>query len=282
MTIPKLKGLSGCELHLVDNHLIRKLSATERYNHRLRLQMEKQMRFSKDKLQSVYTPTVLFWGFVTDQFYFDMEYIDGTNFVDEFNLVSRETLDEYVTGLIQYIKEINTNTDLYSSDEINSLVKNKLESLRSNSKFVSFIDYILDTTQCTSLPKGICHGDLTLANMLFLNNSIYVIDFLDSYIESYVMDLIKLKQDLYYHWHLHLWNVKHSVRIQQICKYIWTKLESEFPVVFTDTFAVLDVINLLRIEPYLRTETELTLLQNIIQKTLLYAKFNSSHDGKIN
>ncbi len=50
------------------------------------------------------------------------------------------------------------------------------------------------------MPVGICHGDLTFSNMLFNGNNYYLIDFLDSFVESPLLDIVKLRQDSAYLW----------------------------------------------------------------------------------
>ena len=43
------------------------------------------------------------------------------------------------------------------------------------------------------IPMGKCHGDLTFSNILFNGNNYYLIDFLDSFIESPLLDLVKIE-----------------------------------------------------------------------------------------
>jgi hypothetical protein len=127
-----------------------------------------------------------------------------------------------------------------------------------------------------------CHGDLTFSNILFSKNKIYVIDFLDSYIDSYVMDIVKLKQDLVHNWYLNGMNIDANevTRIKQIFNYMWKHIEIEFGyIINTVLFDILDVINFLRIEPYITTESQSIALQNAIGGTRLYEKFNSTNDG---
>jgi aminoglycoside/choline kinase family phosphotransferase len=57
------------------------------------------------------------------------------------------------------------------------------------------------------IPIGLCHGDLTLSNILVQEHQgdrIVLIDFLDSFIESPLADLAKLRQDLVHGWTLQM------------------------------------------------------------------------------
>jgi len=48
---------------------------------------------------------------------------------------------------------------------------------------------------------GPCHGDLTLSNMILSpSKGLVLIDFLDTYFESPLQDVAKLRQDFYYGW----------------------------------------------------------------------------------
>ena len=52
----------------------------------------------------------------------------------------------------------------------------------------------------SQVPIGYCHGDLTFENIIVNNDTIYLIDFLDSYLDSPLIDLSKILQDLYLNW----------------------------------------------------------------------------------
>jgi len=49
-------------------------------------------------------------------------------------------------------------------------------------------------------PSGVCHGDLTLSNILYKNGCFYLIDFIPSTYESVLSDIVKLEQDLTFGW----------------------------------------------------------------------------------
>ena len=54
---------------------------------------------------------------------------------------------------------------------------------------------VFDALSDMLIPVGTCHGDLTFSNILFNGNNYYLIDFLDSFIESPLLDIVKLRQD---------------------------------------------------------------------------------------
>ena len=93
--------------------------------------------------------------------------------------------------------------------------------------------------------------------------------------------LAKLKQDLHHLWAVRNQNV-YTVRIHQIYEYIWDKLEVRYADYMTDSFHILDVINALRIEPYLTSDSQRVILEGIVKSTELYAISYCSDGGTIN
>ena len=84
-------------------------------------------------------------------------------------------------------QKINANPLLTSDAEIIEIVN------RSTTVFNQ-----LNTIE---MPVGVCHGDLTFSNILFNGNNYYLIDFLDSFIEAPLLDIVKIRQDS-----AHLWS----------------------------------------------------------------------------
>ena len=62
------------------------------------------------------------------------------------------------------------------------------------------IPKIIITNKASELNSGYCHGDLTFENIIINNNKVYLIDFLDSYVDSPIIDISKIKQDLILNW----------------------------------------------------------------------------------
>ena len=102
--------------------------------------------------------------------------------------------------------------------------------------------------------------------MLFQNEKIYFIDFLDSYIDSYICDIIKLRQDLYYLWNLKTQSSK-NLRHKIIYKKFWESIASRnIEYLQSPEFKILDIINYLRIEPYIKSIVHMNLIECIINQ----------------
>ena len=102
--------------------------------------------------------------------------------------------------ITKFIKSLNlTQNDLiiYSDcDEIpRAEVIEKLKNLPTTQEDLNTIlscDWFVDV--------GYCHGDLTFENTIVSDNGVYLIDFLDSFVNSPVIDHSKILQDAFCYW----------------------------------------------------------------------------------
>ena len=272
-------GLSGCKLEIIGGGVLRKYSPSIDYNQRLIKQVDKQILFSKFILKNIDTPKVL--GTLTNQLYsFDMEYIPGLSAYEYFSSANICGVEFVIQTLFDYFDYFSNNIrDL----NINNRIIEKIDSLQNKTKYPDYLKYLrtyIDSNQII-VPKTFCHGDLTFNNIIFHKNRLFFIDFLDSYVDSFFCDIVKLKQDLYYLWSLKVQD-EETLRIVQIYSYIWKKLNQRYKkYIDTKGFEILDVMNSLRIEPYLTNENQRDILGTIIKSTQLYEKFNHSNGREI-
>ena len=105
---------------------------------------------------------------------------------------------------------------------------------------------------------GKCHGDLTFSNIIFRDNEYALIDFLDSFIESPIMDIVKLRQDTKYKWSTLMYNSKEydKTRYDMICKYIDEQIDNHFKKYsfYNDTYPIFQLMNFLRIIQYAKKD----------------------------
>jgi len=269
-------GLSGCSLELINDRVLRKYSPTTDYNSRLLSQADKQVVFGNRIYKNIDAPKV----YDAQQNYFDMEYIAGKSFEEFFSSASVNDIEFVVSTLFDYFDTlISTARNIDATKQI----LDKIDSLKeksSHKKYIEFLRKYVEDNQII-VPHTFCHGDLTFANIIFHKNRLFFIDFLDCYVDTFLSDLVKLKQDLH-----HLWAVRnqdvYSNRIHQIYQYIWDKLELRYESYMTDGFHILDVMNSLRIEPYLTSDDQRVILEGIVKSTELYAISYCSDGGAIN
>ena len=269
-------GLSGCSLELINDRVLRKYSPTTDYNSRLLSQADKQVVFGNRIYKNIDAPKV----YDIHKNFFDMEYVAGKSFDEFFSIASVNDIEFVVSTLFNYFDTlISTARNIDATKQI----LDKLDSLKEKSSYPKYIEFLRKYVEDKRIivPHTFCHGDLTFANIIFHENRLFFIDFLDCYVDTFLSDLVKLKQDLH-----HLWSVKnqdvYTVRIHQIYEYIWDKLEVRYTDYLTDGFHILDVINALRIEPYLTSDSQRVILEGIVKSTELYAISYCSDGGAIN
>lgn len=273
-------GLSGCKLEILSDDVIRKYSSGPNYNKRLFTQINKQTFLSKHIFSNFDTPKIIS-VFHKELIYFDMDYIKGCNYYEYFSEASVKKIEKILLFLDEYFQFLINNSRLYKKEVVFQKISSKLLSFKKQDNLL--VNFVLNylTKIDLHVNKSFCHGDLTISNILFHSQKIYLIDFLDSYIDSFLVDLVKLKQDLYYHWILKINDLK-NLRIVQCFNFIWKYIEDSYSdYVTSDLFYVLELINFLRIRPYLKTKHQHEVLNNIIQQTSLYEKFTHSHGRKV-
>ncbi len=269
-------GLSGCRLELLNNTTLRKHSSSPEYNSRLLKQVDKQNFFYNLILKNIDTPKVL----SINKDSFDMDYVPALSFYDFFSSASVENIEFVIETLFGYFDFISSR---FRMVDVTDEILNKLDSLMSRSNYKNFIRYLkkLVEEEQIMVPNTFCHGDLTFTNILFHPNRLFFIDFLDSYVDSFLCDLVKIKQDLYYLWSLKIQNLS-SVRMIQTYRHIWEKLENRYEYYIEKiSFNVLDAINILRIEPYLTNSQQRIILDKVVSSTRLYEEFNHSYGREI-
>ena len=269
-------GLSGCSLELINDRVLRKYSPTTDYNSRLLSQADKQVVFGNLIYKNIDAPKV----YDIHKNYFDMEYIAGKSFDEFFSIASVNDIEFVISTLFDYFDTlISTARNIDATKQI----LDKLDSLKEKSSYPKYIEFLRKYVEDKRIivPHTFCHGDLTFANIIFHENRLFFIDFLDCYVDTFLSDLVKLKQDLH-----HLWAVRnqdvYTVRIHQIYEYIWDKLEIRYTDYLTDGFHILDVMNALSIEPYLTSDSQRVILEGIVKSTELYAISYCSDGGAIN
>lgn len=269
-------GLSGCKLELLNNTTLRKYSSSPEYNSRLLKQVDKQNFFYNLILKNIDTPKVV----SVNENSFDMDYVPALSFYEFFSSASVEDIKFVTETLFGYFDFISSR---FRMVDVTNEILNKLDSLILKSDYKDFIRYLKNLVQTESImvPNTFCHGDLTFNNILFHPNRLFFIDFLDSYVDSFLCDLVKIKQDLYYLWSLRIQNLS-SVRMIQTYRHIWEKLEDRYEYYIKKlSFDVLDAINILRIEPYLTNSDQRIILKRVVSSTKLYEEFNCSYGREV-
>ena len=274
----EVEGHSGCFIDIKKengNLVIDKYTKDEKYIKRLKSQFDKQIVASKKNItKNIIVPHILkidkSWP---GEYHGIMEYVYGKNFVSFFEYADKKMIDDFIKTIIEFIRNEIENSICsteYATNELydkwQSVKKNMIELYKKDSKYsadMSKIVKICDdifTKDMTikNFYVGRCHGDLTFSNIIFRNNEYALIDFLDSFIESPIMDIVKLRQDTKYKWSTLMYNSKDydKTRYDMICKYIDEKLDDEFKKYdfYKESYKIFQLMNFLRIIQYAKKD----------------------------
>jgi serine/threonine protein kinase len=181
----KLNGHSGCSVLMLSNNIVRKTSANLDYNSRLEKQMIKQKQFYHSVIK---TSDILDCGYDENGlFYFDMKYIRGVNL----SIYFQQNVLNSCLKIIDLFSTFNNKNKIDISDQINQ----KINTMNVDDESRELI-----MNQNWIVSGGYCHGDLTFENIIINNDGIYLIDFLDSFVECPIIDESKLLQDSFCYW----------------------------------------------------------------------------------
>lgn len=260
-----LGGHSGCQIFLMEDDdgtvYVRKISKDKEYNGRLKTQSKKQTFFCNSLIKS---PKVLNQGYTKDGLYFfDMEYIQGVTLAEYIKTMEigriRGLVEILVRSLVPPKKAFVSNEQKKIIEEV---FKNKITNLRSN---LAVDNEIIDEALCfleehdwSNISPSQCHGDMTFENIIIKNDCLYLIDFLDSFYDSWLLDIGTLLQDVQAMWS---YRFQKEISMNTVLRLIVfrdllldeiKKIDSNYVI---EIYYIL-LLKLVRIYPY--TEDELT------------------------
>ena len=262
MHITDLGGHSGCKILLCETDdnktFVRKVSGSKGYNIRLKRQAEKQKQFKLHKPNSIKTPEVLNSGMTENGlFYFDMEYIQGITLAEYMKTIEvgkERSLVEAIVHNAVTISATNEEVDeTVFTDKIRSL-QNKLA--QQNNTVINEAIKMLKHHSWKRFCKTSCHGDLTLENIIVKDGQLYLIDFLDSFYDCWIMDISTLMQDVQTMWS-YRWqdevNINTLLRLIVFRDILMDEVRSIAPEDYIEVYYAL-LLKFIRIYPYTKDD----------------------------
>jgi hypothetical protein len=258
-----LGGHSGCRILLFEgeqlkNPFVRKISSDINYNKRLKTQMKKQKDF---KQGSVKAPLVLNDGYTDDGLYFfDMEYIQGITLAEYIKSLEVCKIHGLVDDIVSHIVPDTNSVSLIT----NTLAFNKKidklsqELLPLNNDVVNDAIAVLKTHDWHEFKQSFCHGDLTLENIIVKGDQLYLIDFLDSFYDCWMLDVSTLLQDVQTMWSYRKEekiNINTLIRLIIFRDILIDDIKGKVGDLYVETYYAL-LLKLIRIFPY--TKDQLT------------------------
>lgn len=285
----KVKGHSGCAIEIVsegNNLRIHKWTEDPKYLSRLYKQAEKQIEASKEEYQHIRIPHIFNVEKDEKHVLMNMEYVYSRNFIEFFESAGFEQIDYFIKALVLFLekelkaspvqsiptsityekyldveKKVAENVHLSSDEEI----KKMMAKCR-----VLFEEF--DRKKTIEIPVGLCHGDLTFSNILFNGNNYYLIDFLDSFIESPLLDIVKIRQDSAHLWSQLMYeNPYDKLRLKIVCEKIDREIDAygKQYAWYRDYYEIYQLMNLLRVLQYAKEEKVIAYLKCEIGKMLV-------------
>lgn len=282
----EVKGHSGCQIDVVSEDgqiFVYKSTADPLYLNRLALQAEKQRNASLVEFQHIRVPLIYELKRTDKKTIVKMQYVYSKNFIEFFEQAGFEQID-YLVGALKYFIEYEINKcklqvvspqifrakfdDIRMKLEKNAFFQQDAQVVRIIEDCQSYFDHLQEML----LPIGVCHGDLTFSNILFNGNNYYLIDFLDSFIETPLQDIVKIRQDTAYRWSQLMYTKRYdAVRLGIICDKIDHEIDLYFSNKYqwyTDHYRTVQLMNILRILPYAHEEKVVCYLKNILNSLL--------------
>lgn len=282
----QVKGHSGCKIDIVNdgnNLFIYKSTHDPKYIGRLYLQARKQKEASRHEYQHIRIPEIHDIEKTEERLVIKMEYVYSKNYIDYFEDAGFDNINYFVKAL-----KIFVNAEIAESplQKVNTqVVKDKFAEVRNKCEANEHIQGDEDVRQILrssegifsvlpaeiEIPVGKCHGDLTFSNILFNGNNYYLIDFLDSFIESPLLDLVKIRQDSRYEWSRLMYEGEVDlVRLNVISQKIDKEIDAYYSrhEWYVEYYHVFQLMNFLRILQYAKEEKVITYLKNVIKSML--------------
>ena len=280
----EVKGHSGCQIDVVreDGKLyIYKSTRDLHYLDRLQFQAKKQQAALGLELQHIRVPRIYEVRRDSNSVTIKMEYIYSKNFLGYFEYAGFEQIAYFIKALrifldyeichspIQIVKkEVLWNK--YEDVSRKILCNESLKDDRTVQNLLSKSKDVFSKVTDMRLPVGLCHGDLTFSNIMFNGNNYFLIDFLDSFIESPLLDIVKIRQDSAFLWsQLMILGDYDKIRLQIVAN----KLDQEI-VSYASQFEwysyypYMQLMNFLRVLQYAHEEKVITYLKRIIEHLL--------------
>lgn len=271
--VKHLSGHSGCAVDLCrdgEEIFVRKSSGSEEYSRRLKKQFIKQKKFS---LSTVQTPQILKYGTDKDGiFWFDMEFVNGITLAEYMHSIKVKEIVDLMKVLFSSLMikdgKVNHRANELFGAKINSL-KKKLET---ENPLLKQAFSKLENFDFKQIPQTHCCGDLTLENIILApTRKIYLIDLLDSFYNSWMVDVAKLLQDIDLGWsYRHIkrdynLNLRLGIAKQALIEDI-LQLENGKALLRNIYYVLL--LNVLRIYPYTHDEETMNFLNEATEKVL--------------
>lgn len=282
----EVKGHSGCQIDVVNEDgqiYVYKSTTDPKYLQRLALQACKQQAAASVEYQHIRVPKVYELQENADTTIIKMQYVYSKNFIEFFEQAGFEQVDYLIGALENFIEHEISKCELQRVSP--KIFQDKFAEIKGkcltnplyegNEDILNILnrsEQIFNSLPELTIPIGICHGDLTFSNILFNGNNYYLIDFLDSFIETPLQDIVKIRQDTQFRWSQLMYTKPYdATRLRIVCDKIDREIHQYFTHKYqwySDNYPVMQLMNILRILPYAKEEKVISYLINVLNDIL--------------
>lgn len=282
----EVKGHSGCRIDVVqegDGIYVYKSTADPKYLKRLVLQAEKQQNAGQKEYRHIRVPKIYGITQGDGSVTVKMEYVYSRNFIEFFEQAGFEQIGYLVDALRSFVEhEIGQcNMERVGPGVFLDKFADIRKKCRGNALYggdpeieglLEACGQVFASQGDMLIPVGLCHGDLTFSNILFNGSNCYLIDFLDSFVETPLQDIVKIRQDTRHLWSQLMYTKPFDrLRLQIVCR----KMDDGIDGYFRDKYGwygkhynVMQLMNMLRILPYAKEQRVVDYLTEELNKIL--------------
>lgn len=218
IVLKEFQGYSGSKVFLIqknDSIFIRKINNIERNYERLNFLYKLGYKVPK-----IYKK---------ENDILEMEYINGFDIKTYLNFYGIESFCKNIFELIDRLKSESFEKDY------TEIYNKKLSWFEKNEYFNFSKEELIDSLPKV-LPSSTYHGDMTLSNIIYKDNNLYLIDASTIEYDSWVFDLAKMRQDTKCNWFTRNEDDKNIKNYTQI---IDKKILNNYPIVDNNSFLIL-------------------------------------------
>lgn len=185
-----------------------------------------------------------------------MPYVEGV-VAAEYAIKGTRAMGEIVSQSLSILlyKELSQSVD----DVLNlDIIKSKIKDIYGKTtceELKNIIckshEYFSSINKSIIYPRGICHGDLTLSNIIFsIGGGCRLIDFLNCFVESPLQDVAKIRQEFDYGWSFRKMDSTSRVKAKIFCKTFLPRAVCDLERLYPKAAEIFAHMALLRICPY--------------------------------
>jgi hypothetical protein len=206
---------------------------------------------------------------------YKMEFLPGTPLGFELNLANSEEAVFISKQIRNFFSNLFNLSSFDNYDETISKLRNKILVMRSTMNSHDLLirksfDFLLDNVHSLYMPVGWNHGDLSLENIIVIGDdkSLYFLDFLDSPIETPMIDIARILLDLDHGWwgnnlkSTATWETNRLLVIREINLFLADHNIDKKSVDFFSIFAALRVL------PYTKSPVRIGYLKTSLSKIM--------------